>query len=180
MLPKTLLRLSLAAYAAAVFALPLPALAASDADDGERAEIRQGGEILLQNFTDSRPRLRPEVMAAAGYALFSTASRGLFNRGTEGVSTRGTGIAVDRRDGSETFMRMSQPAPAEKAPATDRQILIVFSTRQAFEAFAARGWKAEAGAEALPDAKVYALTRTGVEVAPSLAGLAFWKDRALN
>jgi hypothetical protein len=165
------------AATAACLALATPQLApaASDADDGSRAEIRKAAGALLQQFYAARPRLIPEVKASAGYAIFTTYSGNLI--GTPGSGGRGLGVALNPRDTSETFMGMRQTAADPKA-VLDRELLIVFSSQKAFEEFALRGWKEGA---VVSDAKVYGLSTAGaVELSPSLAGARFWNEASLN
>ena len=165
------------AAVAATLALAGPQLApaASDADDGSRAEIRKATGALLQQFYNARPRLIPEVKASSGYAIFTTHSGNLIGSPTTGG--RGTGVALRTGESTEIFMAMRQTSADPNAP-LDREFLIVFTSPKAFQEFAVRGWKDGA---VVSDAKVYGLTTAGaVEVSPSLAGARFWNDAALN
>lgn len=167
---------ALASVAAlAALAAPPASLGASDADDGARAEIRKVTSSLLQNFYAARPRLIPEIKAAAGYAVFTTYSGNLMGSPTTSGG-KGVGLALNTRNASETFMAMAQTSPDPKA-LLDRELLIVFSTQAAFDEFALRGWKDGA---ASPDAKVYGWSSGKVEIAPPLAGARFWNDSTLN
>ena len=170
------LALALATLVLALCGAPA-ALAVSDAEDGARADVRRTTELLLLKFYDARPRLRPEVQGAAGYAVFTTYGSNLMGIG--GNTGRGVGIALDPRTSNEVFMGMRQTNPDPNAN-LECEILFVFSSAKAFESFALRGWKA-GGSEALPaDAKVYTYAKKSVEAATSLPGASFWKDGALN
>lgn len=167
--------LALAALAATLLA-PLPAPAASDADDGERAEVLRNAESALQAFYQARPRLRSEVKAAAGYAVFSGYGNLL---GSGSSAGRGAGVAVGGRGEREVFMGMGPEGAAPK-DASDREVLILFATRESFDAFARQGWK-PVNAGAKPEgARVFAHSRNTVEADASLAGTRFWVDRTLN
>lgn len=163
--------------ASLALAAPTASWGASDGDDGARAEVRKVTGALLQQFYAARPRLLPEVKAAAGYAIFTTYSGNMI--GTPTTGGKGVGVALSAPNGNETFMRMAQTSADPKA-FLDREFLIVFTSQKAFQDFALRGWK-DGGATKEPgDAKVYGFAKGTVEVAPSLAGARFWNDAALN
>lgn len=169
-----------AALAAAALLLSQPAPAGSDADDGERAHVRKAAGQLLEAFYDARPRLRPEVKGAAGYAVFTTVGGNLV--GSErGAGGRGVGIAVDARDDREVFMSLREAARDAKDAKglPEREILIIFDNRKAFDEFASKGWSAEGGAKPA-DARVYSFDRNAVQPDTSLAGVRFRRDEALN
>ncbi len=151
------------------------ALGATDADDGERAEIRNASDALLQRFYATRPRLRSEVQGASGHALFTTHGSNLLGEPSEGG--RGSGIA--RRGDAETFMAMRQVASAPQE-ALGRELLIVFTSPGAFASFAQQGWKPTGSETTIAETKVYRLNGSQVEVGASLAGSSFWNNRLLN
>lgn len=169
-----------AAVLAALLAGPVTARAASDADDGERASVRKAAGTLLEAFYDARPRLRPEVKAAPGYAVFTTSTGSLLG-GERGAGGKGVGLAVDTRNDREVFMAMREAARDGKdaKPLPDREILIVFATRKAFDDFAQKGWSGD-GDKKLADAKVYSFNRNAVDVDAPIDGIRFRRDDALN
>jgi hypothetical protein len=163
------------AAAALAATLCLPAWGASESDDGQRAEVRTATDALADRFLALRPRLRPELKAAPGYAIFTTTAGNIFGTATGGG--KGVGIARRAREDHEIFMLMQQSGDPQTT--LDREILIVFTTVAAVDKFIKEGLKAP-GKEPLPDARVYWMKGGGVETSGSLEGGRFWVDPVLN
>ena len=78
-----------------------PAHAAKSPDE-ERAEIRETSAKVLERLYEIEPGAREAIAEAAGYAVFS-------NFGTKILVVgggAGKGLAVDRKTGAATFMKM--------------------------------------------------------------------------
>jgi len=182
---------TLLALAGAALSLCLTAAAAPD-KAAKQAEVQKATQASLEKLYKAQPRLREEVKAAPGYAVFT--SYGLsFVVGGAG----GSGLAHDAQAGKDTFMNMAQASAGVQAGIGGRDTLIVFKTRKAFDDFVAKGWEAGGGGaigagagkksagggsgeQFINDALYYTLTKNGLEAGGAVAGTKFWKDKDLN
>ncbi len=80
---------------------------------------------------------------AAGYAVFKVTKAGL---GVSGAG--GGGVAVDKKTGARTYMRMGSAGAGLTIGASKYDIVILFETPQKFQEFAKGGWDSSATAQA--------------------------------
>ena len=182
----------LAASFCTAFALvSSPVLAAVD-KAAQQAEMKQATQSSLEKFFKKQPRIRGEVEKAPGYAVFTT--YGLtFGLGGAG----GGGTAHDKATGQVQFMKMAQASAGLQAGVTQKDLLIVFKSKKAYEEFVNKGWEfggsgsisagagghsagGGAGEQSIAEAVTYTLTKNGLDVGASMEGTKFWKDKELN
>lgn len=167
------------------------ALAATD-KAAKQAEIRKATAAALDKFYKTEPKLKADVQAAPGYAVFT--SFGLsFVFGGSG----GSGLAHDKASAKDTFMSMAQASAGVQAGVAHNDVLIVFKTEKALRQFVDKGWEVGAGGAAsagaggksagggsgeqfIADAAYYTLTKSGLEMGAAVAGTKFWKNKELN
>jgi lipid-binding SYLF domain-containing protein len=167
------------------------AIAATDVA-AKQAEIRKAVNTSLEKFYKAKPALKADVKAAPGYAVFTTYGISFIFGGAGG-----SGLAHDPKASKDTFMSMAQASAGLQAGISERDLLIVFKTRKAFDNFVAKGWEVGAGASAsagaggksagggvgeefVSDALSYTLTKNGLEAGGMVAGTKFSKDKDLN
>ena len=182
---------TLLALAGVALSLCFNAMAAADAAS-KQAEIRKATQASLDKFYKAQPKLREEVKAAPGHAVFTSYGVSFVVGGAGG-----TGLAHDPKSGGDTFMNMAQASAGVQAGIGGRDTLIVFKTRKAFDDFVAKGWEAGGGGaigagvgkksagggsgeQFINDANYYTLTKNGLEVGGAVSGTKFWKDKDLN
>ncbi len=167
------------------------ALAATD-KASKQAEIHKATAAALEKFYKAQPKLKSDVHAAPGYAVFT--SYGLsFVLGGSG----GSGLAHDKASGKDTFMSMAQASAGVQAGISQNDVLLVFKTQKTLHKFIDKGWEVGGGGSAsagaggktagggegeqfVSDATYYTLTKNGLEVGAAVAGTKFWKDKSLN
>ena len=178
--------------AAALIALFLSGGALA-ADAAKQAEIRKAAQASLERFYKAEPRIKGEVQAAPGYAVFTSYGISFLIGGAGG-----TGLAHDASAKKATYMHMAKATAGPHAAIGKTETLLVFKNRKAFDNFVAKGWEfgaggaaaagagskgtagGGAGEEFISDAQYYTLTNKGVEVGGLFAGTRFWKDKDLN
>ena len=183
---------SLLAAAVVLLVFGIPGVIHAADKGAKQADIQKATQAALDKFYKAQPRLRGEVKAAPGYAVFT--SYGLsFLVGGAG----GSGVAHDARNGKDTYMHMAQASAGPQVGISQRDTLLVFKTQKAFDNFVAKGWEVGGGGslaagaggksagggsgeEFVDDAKYYTLTKNGVEAGGAVAGTKFWKDKDLN
>ena len=158
-----------------------------------RDEVREAAQAALSALYALQPAARRAVEGAAGYAAFSTVGMKLLIAG----GTSGKGIAVDRRTGARTYMRMTQVQGGLGFGVSKNQVIFVFTAQKALADFIAQGWEFGAqanlsavakgeggmftGAAALaPNVYVYQITETGLNAELTVAGTRFYVDQDLN
>src|SRR5262249_10703099 len=124
-------RLVLVILALTVIAFPPLRATAGDSIEERRARIRSMASETLQSLYKLQPGSRAVVDGAAGYAVFD-------NTGFHIVlptTAKRTGIAVDSKTGSETFMKMRSESGRGSTAVEDCRMVFVFETRRAFDQF---------------------------------------------
>jgi len=132
----------------------------------ERAEIDSNATMILKDFQGMKGGTEA-YNKAAGYAVFRVTKAGL---GASGAG--GGGVAVDKKTGARTYMRM-----------------ILFETAQKFEQFAKGGWDSSATAQAAAGTKgaevsstffdgvaYYQIGKKGLMASADVSGTKFWVD----
>ena len=182
--------LTLLAGFAAALALSLPALAADKAK--EQAEIQKASKESLEKFYKKKPEIEGQVKAAPGYAVFRTYGLSFVVGGSGGG-----GVARDVQAKKDTYMKMAQASAGLQAGAGEKDLLIIFKSKAAYDNFVQKGWEfggagsisagvggktagGGSGAQEISDATTYTLTRNGLDVGGAMQGTKFWKDKDLN
>jgi len=169
-----------------------PAYAAKSPDK-ERAEIRETSAKVLERLYKVEPDARQAIEDAAGYAVFS-------NFGTKILVVgggAGKGIAVDRKTGAETFMKMVELQTGLGFGVKKFQLVWVFATKSALDGFVNSGWEfgGQATAAAQYDGQgtalqgavpvsagvwLYQLTDDGLALELTVKGTKYYEDDDLN
>lgn len=166
--------------------------ALADDKTKKQAEIRQASNTALERFYKAEPKLKADVAAAPGYAVFTTYGLSFLIGGAGG-----SGLVHDNKTKTNHYMKMAQASAGLQLGASETQHLIVFKTPKAMTEFVNKGWEVgagggasagtgkssvggTAGANAIADAQFYTITKTGLEAGGAVAGTKFWKDKELN
>lgn len=167
------------------------ALADKAAD--QRKEIDRVEKDVLARLYSAQPGAKGAVEGAAGYAVFSNFGMKILVAG----SGTGKGVAVDRKSGQRTYMRMGELQAGVGIGVKKFQVVFVFQTADKLSAFINQGWEfggqttaaattgdqggALAGALSVSDGVwMYQLTDKGLALEATLKGTKYWKDSDLN
>ena len=140
-----------------------------------------------------QPSARRDIERAAGYAAFSTFGMKLMIAG----GTSGKGMAVNKRTGTQTYMKMLQVQGGLGFGVSKNQLIFVFTSEQALSNFITTGWEfggqanlsamasGEGGmftgaAQISPGVYLYQITETGLNATLTVAGTKFFVDSDLN
>ena len=168
--------------------------AATDAKtkSSRQAEIRTAAQAALDKFYKAEPKIRGEVAAAPGYAVFTTYGLSFMIGGAGG-----TGLVHDRATKKDTFMNMAQASAGVQIGAAESETLIVFKSKQAMTDFVQKGWTAgvggggsagaagksaggSTGQKLGTDSAVYTIKKIGLQAGGAVEGTKFWKNADLN
>ena len=158
----------------------------------QQAEIRSKTSAALEKFYTTEPRIKTEVAAAPGYAVFTTYGLSFMLGGAGGK-----GLVHDSATKKETFRSLAQASAGVQIGAAESDMLVIFPTKQAMTSFIEKGWTAGAGSggsmggagktaggstgqKAGSAAMVYTITKTGLQAGGAVEGTKVWKDKALN
>jgi lipid-binding SYLF domain-containing protein len=175
-----------------VFAIGTGGALAQNNKGAKQAEIRQAANTSLERFYKAEPKLKADVAAAPGYAVFTTYGLSFLIGGAGG-----SGLVHDNKTKANYYMNMAQASAGLQLGASETQHLIVFKTAKAMNDFVNKGWEVGAGggasagtgkssigggagANAISDAQFYTITKAGLEAGGAVAGTKFWKDKDLN
>ena len=158
-----------------------------------RQEVQDAAQGALSALYAMQPNARREIERAAGYAAFSTFGMKIMIAG----GTSGKGMAVNKRTGTQTFMRMLQVQGGLGFGVSKNQLIFVFTSEQALSNFINTGWEfgAEANLSAMAGGEggmftgaaqisqgvyLYQITETGLNATLTVAGTKFFVDSDLN
>jgi lipid-binding SYLF domain-containing protein len=149
----------------------------------ERSEVDKEATRILKDFQGMKGGTEA-YNKAAGYAVFRVTKAGL---GVSGAG--GGGVAVDKKTGARTYMRMGSAGAGLTIGASRYDIVILFETPQKFEAFAKGGWDSSATAQAAAGTKgaevsstffdgvaYYQIGKKGLMASADVSGTKFWVD----
>ena len=125
---------------------------------------------------------------AAGYAVFRVTKAGL---GASGAG--GGGVAVDKKTGDRTYMRMGSAGVGFTFGVSRYDIVILFQTAKKFAAFKQGGWDSAATAQAAAGTKgkevsssffdgvaYFQIGKRGLMASADVSGTRFWVADELN
>jgi lipid-binding SYLF domain-containing protein len=158
-----------------------------------RQEVQAAAQSALSALYAIQPAARREIERAVGYAAFSTFGMKLMVAG----GTSGKGMAVNKRNGSHTYMKMLQVEGGLGFGVSKQHLIFVFITEQALSDFIRTGWEfggqtnlsAMAGgeggmftgaAQVSPGVYLYQITENGLNATLTVAGTKFFLDSDLN
>lgn len=136
---------------AALAALSVAALAATDAEAGRDASEKES-KAVLQRVMAACPGAKAMLRASEGYATFANV----------GAGAGGTGVARPTRTRQPVYMRFDDSGA--QAAATGRDLVFVFATRDDFSSFAVKGATLGGAAEAAPAGDCSQALAPGVRV----------------
>ena len=145
------------------------------------------GEALGQLFAE-HPKAKELYEGSYGWAAFDNLKLAL------GISGGGgNGVAVNKKSGQRTYMKMGTGGVGLGLGANKYQIVFLFQDSRTFDNFVEHGWQADAGATASAgtssaEAKtnfvnghaIYPLTDKGLLLHADIAGTTYWKTKKLT
>jgi lipid-binding SYLF domain-containing protein len=170
---------------------------AVSADEGkkakERDEVRAMTSETLAQLYSVQPNSKGAIQKSYGYAVFSNFGMKILVLG----SGKGKGMAVNRKTGTETFMKMLELQAGIGMGIKKFRVVFVFETESAFNNFINSGWEfggqttaaaklddeggALTGAVSVsPGVWVYQLTDDGLALELTMKGTKYMKDDDLN
>ena len=168
-------------------------VASAKSADAERDEIRGMSQKVLNKLYAVQPGARKMIEGSAGYAVFS-------NFGTKILVVgggAGKGLAVNRRTGAETFMKMVELQTGLGFGVKKFALVWVFGNQAALDRFVNSGWEFGGQASAAaryqgegaamlgalsvsPGVWLYQLTDDGLALELTVKGTKYYKDDDLN
>jgi lipid-binding SYLF domain-containing protein len=159
----------------------------------KQAEVRKVTQETLNRLYKLQPGARAAVQNAAGYAVFSNFGMKIFFAG----GGTGSGLAVDNKAKSETFMKMAEVQAGLGLGVKKYRLIWVFEKEADLNAFVNSGWelgaqttaaakaggKGEAYAGAMsvkPGVWLYQITDDGLALELTAKGTKYYKDGDLN
>ena len=177
-----------------LFAMCLAATPAfADKADKERAEIQKIEKDTLAKLYSVQPSAKGVIEKAAGYAVFNNFGMKILVAG----SGTGKGVAVDRKTGHRTYMKMGELQAGLGIGVKKFQVVFVFESADKLNTFMNQGWEfggqttaaastGDKGASmqgalsVSPGVWMYQLTDKGLAVEATVKGTKYWKDENLN
>jgi len=173
-------------------ALSSPAVAAKDPGK-ERAEVREMSQKVLSKLYSLQPEAKKAIAGSAGYAVFSSVGTKILVVG----GGSGKGMAVNRKTGAETFMKMVEVQGGLGIGVKKFQLVWVFTDKAALDKFVNSGWEVGGQATAAaqyegqgastqgalsvsPGVWLYQLTDDGLALELTVKGTKYYKDEDLN
>ena len=152
-----------------------------------RADIDKESADVLKDFKELKGA-EALFNKAAGYATFKVTKAGF---GASGAG--GGGVAVDKKTGARTYMRMGSAGVGLTFGASRYDIVILFETPEKFATFAQGGWDSSATAQAtaghsgaevsstfFDGVAYYQIGRKGLMASADVSGTRFWVADELN
>jgi lipid-binding SYLF domain-containing protein len=158
----------------------------------QQAEIRSKTTAALEKFYTTDPKIKGEVAAAPGYAVFTTYGLSFMLGGAGGK-----GLVHDNATKKETFMDLAQASAGVQIGASESDMLVIFANKKAMTDFVEKGWTAGAGGGGTmgaagktaggttgqkmgSESMVYTITKNGLQAGGAVEGTKVWKDKKLN
>jgi lipid-binding SYLF domain-containing protein len=158
----------------------------------QQAEIRSKTTAALEKFYSTEPKIKGEVAAAPGYAVFTTYGLSFMLGGAGGK-----GLVHDNATKKETFMDLAQASAGVQIGASESDMLVIFANKKAMTDFVEKGWTAGAGGGGAmgaagktaggttgqkmgSESMVYTITKNGLQAGGAVEGTKVWKDKKLN
>jgi lipid-binding SYLF domain-containing protein len=168
-------------------------LSAKDSPEQEREKIRKMASQTLADLYKLHPSAQGAIQKSAGYAVFSNLGVNVLLLST----ARGGGLAVNSKNGRETFMKMISVGAGLGIGAKDYRVVFAFERPEALAKFVDSGWDASGQADAAakagkdggaysgaatvaPGVWVYQITKNGLALQLTLQGAKYYKNDDLN
>jgi lipid-binding SYLF domain-containing protein len=172
----------------------MPALRAGEEKSGKetpaekRAAIDAVAKESLTKLFNENGGAEKLHAKAYGYAVFDNHKVAFVVSGGGGA-----GVAVEKASGKRTYMKMGTGGVGLGIGYKKYQVVFLFQTKEVFDNFVEKGWKAEADASAAAGTAgsgagtaftngmaTYQITDKGLMAQADIAGTKFWKDEDLN
>jgi lipid-binding SYLF domain-containing protein len=168
------------------------AAASQQAEASKAAATRQrvdtNAQETLKELFEQNEGAKKLFDKAAGYAVFSGTKAGFVVSGAGGV-----GVAVDKRSGQRTYMKMGSAGVGLSFGARRYDLIILFETPQHLTNFVQGGWDSSATAEATAGTEskgvgstffdgiaIFRMTNRGLMANADVSGTRFWVAEDLN
>lgn len=156
--------------------------------DYKRAKIDTNERDTLQRLFEEDAKAKRLFDRAIGYAVFDNTKVSLGITGGGGA-----GVAVDKKSGERTYMKMGTAGLNLGLGAQVYQIVFMFEDRETLNNFIETGWEADASANAVAGTAganaeatfrkgmaIYQLTQGGLMLQADISGTKYWKYKKLN
>ena len=166
------------------FALPVYANKAQI----KRDKIDAMAKETLDDLLSKNENAKKQYEKAAGYAILDNVKLSLFISGGGGQ-----GVAVDKKSGKRTYMKMGTAGLNIGLGVQKYQIIFFFENEDIFIKFVDIGWEADANANAVAGTAganaeatfhdgmaFYQITEVGLMLQADIAGTKYWKNKKLN
>jgi lipid-binding SYLF domain-containing protein len=153
-----------------------------------RQEVDENAQETLEELFEENPDAKKLYNEAAGYAVFSGTKAGFVVSGGGGV-----GVAVDKKTGQRTYMKMGSAGVGLAFGARRFDLVILFETPKHLASFTQGGWDSSATAEATAGTEskgvgstffdgiaIYRMTSRGLMANADVSGTRFWVADDLN
>ena len=114
----------------------------------KQADVREMSKATLDRLYKEQPGAKKAIEGAAGFATFSNFGMKIFFAG----GGKGGGMAVNRKTGQETFMKMVEVQAGLGIGVKKFRLIWVFETQGLLDNFVNKGW--EIGAQATASAQM--------------------------
>jgi len=153
-----------------------------------RAEIDQIAKETLDELFEKSEKAKELSDKAAGYAVFDNTRVTFIVTGGGGA-----GVAVDKKSGKRTYMKMGTGGLAFGIGAQKYQVIMFYETAEKLADFIEHGWKAESGANAsagdeganvgtgfIEGIAIFQITEAGLMASADISGTKYKVDKKLN
>jgi lipid-binding SYLF domain-containing protein len=157
-------------------------------EESKRMKIKETAQASLDEVLANNPKAKELWEQAYGWAAFDNLKLAF---GFSGGG--GNGVAVNKKTGEHTFMKMGTVGVGLGLGAKKYQVIFLFQDEQTFNNFVEKGWQADASAGAVAGGSgagvatgfvngiaVYQITDKGLMAAADVAGTKYWKADKLN
>ncbi len=154
----------------------------------KRQKIDAVAKEAMHALFEKNDKAKELYESAHGYAVFDNIkiAFGLSGGG-------GTGVAVNRENGTRTYMKMGTAGIGLGLGGQQYQVVFLLQDQKTFNSFVDRGWQAEAAAEAAAGTAganvktgfvngmaIYQTTDKGLIANADVSGTKYWKHKKLN
>ncbi len=156
--------------------------------DAKRAKIDATAKEALDEVFNNSKNAKGLYDNSYGWAVFDNLK---IAWGFSGGG--GNGVAVNRKSGARTYMKMGTAGIGFGLGAQKYQVIFLFQDEKTFTNFVEKGWKADASAQAAAGTAgagaqtgfvngiaVYQMTDKGLMASADITGTKYWKNKKLN
>ena len=156
--------------------------------EAKRMKIKETAQASLNDVLESNPKAKELFDQSYGWAAFDNLKLAF---GFSGGG--GNGVAVNKKTGEHTFMKMGTVGVGVGLGGKKYQLLFLFQDEKTFRNFVDKGWQADADAAAVAGGSgagvatgfvngmaVYQLTDKGLMASADVAGTKYWKNDKHN